>query len=139
MNNRTRKHLGNQSDAKKLSSLRNLHQDQDCVILACGPSIVKYSKEIKSIKDKIIIAVKQSYNIAPYANYHLLNFINYQKYTYGQPRPIILELFKKGYPKGNSDIMFPFVFSRSLAETHKFGKYLMNKTFYTPLGPRNYV
>lgn len=134
MNNKIRKYIHKKSDIEKLKLLHNFHYGKDGVILSCGPSIKKYKKEILNLKNVIIIGVKQAINVAPYLNYHLLNFVNSQKYSYVSPKPIILET-TRGTGKSNADIKFPFVHTKPLSSTKEFSNYQMNKTFKRPWGP----
>ena len=56
------------------------YHDEDCFILAAGPSLKKYSVEYikEKLKDKVVICIKQSikdfYDIT---DFHCLNFTNY--------------------------------------------------------------
>lgn len=134
VNNKIRKHLGTKPEYEKLRSLHNFHKNSEGVILSCGPSIKKYQDEIANLKGVIIIGVKQAIRLAPYLNYHLLNFVNVSKYAYEKPKPIVLETVRVKN-KSNADIRFPFVHSKPLSSTLNFSKYEMSKSFTRPWGP----
>ena len=134
MNNRIRKHIHKKSDQDKLKALHNFHMNEDGVILSCGPSIKKYEEEISKLENVIIIGVKQAAQVAPYLNYHLLNFVNPSTYSYEAPKPIVLET-TRGKNKSSADIKFPFIHSKPLAATLNFSHYEMSRNFTRPWGP----
>tara|TARA_B100000900_G_scaffold414104_1_gene439806 strand:- start:12889 stop:13515 length:627 start_codon:yes stop_codon:yes gene_type:complete len=134
VNNKIRKHLGKRSERGKLDALHNFHKNSEGVILSCGPSIKKYENEIINLKNVIIIGVKQAIRLAPYLNYHLLNFVNVAKYNYEKPKPIVLETVRVKN-KSNADIRFPFRHTKPLSSTLNFSKYEMSKSFTRPWGP----
>ena len=99
------------------------------------------------LSDKLVVAVKQTYNLVPEAvDFHLLNSWNYQEYRYREPEPIIL--MGKGSrdpetPGARPDLLFdiPEVDKRdyseriTLAKHRCFDDFLFSKTLDRPWGP----
>jgi hypothetical protein len=133
MNNKIRKLISGKDIYTKINSLKNLHIDKECVILSCGPSISKYKEEISLLKDKIIICVKQSIHTSPYCNYHLLNFVNDESYSYVNPKPITFYISKNTY--NNADFNLKLDVRHHLYKTKEFDKFLLEKTLNRPWGP----
>ena len=121
---------------QKLNLLKNTHIGKDCVIIACGPSVIKYEDEIKNLgNDKIIIAVKQALSLVPTAQYHILNFINIQQYDYSKNKPCVLEIYRGNERHKYHDIGFEFSSKEALFKTKNFKKYLLENSYTRPWGP----
>ena len=92
------------------------YHNEDCFILAAGPSLKKYPVEyIKDkLKDKVVICIKQSikdfYDIT---DFHCLNFTNYEPYSEYKDSIVVWEVFEHYHPnmiienKIPCDIMLP--------------------------------
>ena len=82
----------------KIQELEDLHKDQDCVILTCGPSLNKYTTEYleEKLAGKVVIAVKQSIDVYPRSDFHCWNCCNLPlpvgdiHYQYNQGIPIVV-------------------------------------------------
>jgi hypothetical protein len=132
---------------EKIQLLKNKYKDEECYILTAGPSIKDYDPEYikEKLKDKLVIAVKQTYNIAPdIVDIHLLNPFNYQPYDYTKSEPVILmttvEGLKAKTPKLQEDLMFYINRNRckkedSVAIKLNYEDYLLDKNNYRPFGP----
>jgi hypothetical protein len=95
----------------------------------------------------LVFAVKQAYDLVRgVADFHLLNFSNFQRYSYRRPRPILAMLAHSGHPTWGPtpEICLPFVGDRekwetlranALAERRNFDDYLLSRTCVRPLGP----
>jgi hypothetical protein len=130
LNNTIRKLI---NENKSVNSLKNIHKDYECVILSCGPSLIKYKDEIQKLENKIIICVKQSIDLAPYCNYHLLNFVNDKIYNYEKPKPITFYVDKE--LKDKCDFNLKLNLSNHLFKTKQFKDFLLEKTEARPWGP----
>lgn len=129
----------------KLAFLENAYLDEPCYMLATGPSLgAIWNDDLKDfLSDKLVIAVKQAYDLAPeIMDFHLLNPWNYQPYDYKGQEPIILA--SKGdkdpeTPGMEPDLLFhvpePSNWEKRLATTFHFDKYLFSKTLNRPWGP----
>tara|TARA_A100001201_G_scaffold142442_1_gene140664 strand:+ start:978 stop:1769 length:792 start_codon:yes stop_codon:yes gene_type:complete len=94
------------------------YSEEDCVILAAGPSLKKYPVDYikEKLKDKLVISIKQSikdfYDIT---DFHVLNFTNYEPYENYQldQNIVVWEVFEQYHPqmilenKIPCDIMLP--------------------------------
>lgn len=124
------------TNQQKINALKNKHKEKHCVIVACGPSVIKYKNEIEQISsDVIIIAVKQAIDLVPHTNYHILNFINIQRYDYSKRKPYILEIYRGNERHKYHDIGFEFSSKEMLFKTKNFKKYLLENSFTRPWGP----
>lgn len=73
----------------KLNSLKHIYKGKKALILTCGPSMNKVSKEVlQKFVDKgyIIVCVKQAIEQMPnnFAHFHVYNFCNEKNYTYNR-------------------------------------------------------
>ena len=95
------------------------------------------------LKDKLVISVKQTYDLASnIVDFHLLNSWNYKRYSYPSIRPIIiLERSPKDpeTPDCNPDLLFEVTHTdcldKRLAVTLEFDNYLFTKNLSRPWGP----
>ena len=87
----------------RLSEMENFYKDETAYIVTCGPSLNDIPEdELKEkLKDKLVIANKQSYNnLGKVVDFHILNIINYQPYTYESNETInIWEVFEQFHPE----------------------------------------
>ncbi len=114
-------------------------------MLTCGPSIKEtWNDEVAAyLADKLVIAVKQTYDLAPeIVDFQLLNSWNFQPYDYLEPRPIVLMERADDDPPTpglQADMLFripdPRNFSQRLATTLRFEDWLFTKTLDRPWGP----
>ena len=91
-----------------INSLHNSKKDQDCYILACGPSLNKYdNKETREIlKDKVVFSIKQAYEkFKKETDFHFWNCSNLPAdyinipYRYLDHRPEVI-VASSNYPIG---------------------------------------
>lgn len=85
---------------EKLNRLKNEFQGEVVHIVAPGPSLrnLDFEKLNESLKDKLVISIKQAYDIVPYiSDFHLCNLYNYKPYIYPEKRPIILYSVPKSF------------------------------------------
>ena len=87
----------------RLKLLENSYKDEVCYIVSAGPSLNNYTSEYlkEKLKDKLVISVKQSFNILKeVADFHVLNFTNFQPYNYGDSNNIVVwEVFEQYHPQ----------------------------------------
>jgi hypothetical protein len=133
---------------EKIAILSNSYKDVDCVILTAGPSIndIELSQLRKFLKNKVIIAVKQTYNLVPdLVDIHLINTDNYQLYDFLENDPIKIKVSVDGIraktPCYHEDLNF-FINKSvavdkkdSLAYTREFAKYKILDSISRPWGP----
>jgi len=130
----------------KLVSLKDFYENETCYILTCGPSIGNYTSEYlkEKLSDKLIISVKQTYDLVPgIVDFHLLNPWNYKETVYVDPEPIVL--MSRGEnnpltPNAKVDFLFPVkaglgVEQESLARNGDFKNYLFESQVLRPYGP----
>ena len=130
------------------------YYDEDCFILAAGPSLKKYSVEYikEKLKDKVVICIKQSikdfYDIA---DFHCLNFTNYEPYDGYKNNIVVWEVFEHYHPnmildnKIPCDIMLPIEgnhgtdtvdkMNGTQAKLENFSDWELNKTLTRWYGP----
>lgn len=126
-----------------LERTRGLLEGQDCVILACGPSLGDVSlEELEQFcAGKFVISVKQAFNHWPFAHLHILNTWNAQKYSYESCRPLVAYEKTATDPPVHFlyDLLFPIEsasdISKQLAVTHDFDRYLLDRQLIRPWGP----
>ena len=132
---------------RKLSVLREHYDGCDVVILTAGPSInqIGIDKLKGFLVGKLVIAVKQTYYLAPeLVDIHLLNPFNYQTYDYGAFTPIVINVSlsnsKFSLPDGMVDLEFQIDAEKtkredSLASTRRYDDYLLDESAVRPFGP----
>lgn len=136
----------------KLALLKNAYADDTAYILTCGPSFAQYTPSYLRtlLCDKLVIAVKQTYNVVGTAtDFHLLNAWNYQRFDYEDPAPIILFERHVSHPEtpglredllfqcGNvgADIPRDEKLSKRLCVTRNFEDFTFDKNTERPWGP----
>lgn len=131
----------------KVDLLKDTYKDEECYILTAGPSMKDYDAVYikEKLKDKLVIAVKQTYNIAPdIVDFHILNPFNYQPYKYKENEPIVMMVHLSDStmktPGSFEDLRF-YINSKdatkegSLAYTLNYENYLLDKNLERPFGP----
>lgn len=110
-----------------IKSLHNSKKDQDCYILACGPSLGKYdNKETRELlKDKVVFSIKQAYEgFKKETDFHFWNCSNLPvdymniPYRYIDHRPEVV-VASSNYPRGqkwNLDQEYDLFFQVPLIE-----------------------
>ena len=138
----------------RLREMENFYKDETAYIVTCGPSLNDTpQQELKDkLKDKLVIANKQAYNsLGAVTDFHILNIINYQPYTYETNETInIWEVFEQYHPQlilDNNwpcDLMLPVVgnhipnperMDESQAGKLSFDDWTLDKTIYRQFGP----
>ncbi len=130
----------------KIDILKNAYQNEECYILTAGPSLamVDIDKLREATRGKLVIAVKQAYNIIPdLVDFHVINPINYIYYQKNSCIRVYIDgqESKLKAPKYNPDVSFEidknFGGKRdlSLANTMDYERYLINKSLLRPWGP----
>ncbi|GHG97629.1 hypothetical protein [Pseudodonghicola xiamenensis] len=133
-----------QTTEAKVQVLKDQAASDSCVILACGPSLNEYSPEqLRELcKDSVVLAIKQAFAYVPeVCDFLLLNTWNYQKYDFGQRRPVIL--YEKGPADptvyGEHDIVFDLPrasdLSQQLARSKRYDDYAFDASVNRPWGP----
>ena len=138
----------------RLREMENFYKDETAYIVTCGPSLNDIPKEElkEKLKDKLVIANKQAYNnLGKIVDFHILNIINYQPYTYESDETInIWEVFEQFHPeiilKNNlpCHLMLPVVgnhspnpqrMDESQAGRLSFDDWTLDKTINRQFGP----
>ena len=79
-----------ESQPDRIKLLENSYKNDTAYIITAGPSLKNHDIEIlnKFLKDKLVICVKQTlYQFNPIADFHLLNFCNYEQKGYNYENP----------------------------------------------------
>lgn len=129
---------------EQLASLNGAYDQDIAYILTAGPSMKRFwSERIREyLSDKLVIAIKQTYNLAPeITDFHLLNSWNYEPYHY-EDRPIVIAERADGDPVTPGmlpDMLFhvsdPRDFRGRLATSLAFDKWTFACSFDRPWGP----
>lgn len=131
----------------KLGLLKDAYPGEDCYILTGGPSIneIPVDKLLEVTSGKLVIAVKQTYNIIPEAvDFHIINPYNYEPYHFlNDPVRIRVEIegSKLKTPQYDPDLTFKIdkktagVREVSLASTLNYENYTLENTILRPWGP----
>lgn len=119
-------------------------ENQDCYVVACGPSLKNYSKHKlqEFLKDKLVIAIKQGIELAPNADFHLVNDVNYTDYNYLNNTTILYcQTNLINPPPVEYNIKFTLQnynwdMNTSLSNLHNFDDFTFDKTgLIRPWGP----
>ena len=86
----------------RLKILQDSYKNETCYIISAGPSLKNYSKEYlkEKLDGKLVISIKQAYNVLQeIADFHVLNFTNFQPYNYVNEDSIVVwEVFEQFHP-----------------------------------------
>jgi len=123
-------------------TLKDSHLNKECYIVSCGPSIKTLNQERLKylLKDKLVISIKQAYNIIGRSDFHIYNFIHLQEYDYTDS-PVTIELTRFGKTLTEPDIAAPINvreagnYLASVATRRNFNDFLFEKTLQRPFGP----
>jgi GT2 family glycosyltransferase len=113
---------------RRLEQLRGHYAGETAYILTCGPSLeAVWNEELKEfLADKLVIACKQAYDLAPeICDFHLYNTVRLKDYDY--PHETI-RMSVWGYPASNPPhIHFPLRanhnYANSLIVTHDYERF----------------
>ena len=84
---------------ERLQLLKNKYQDETAYIVTCGPSLSKHDANVlkSKLKDKLVISIKQAYNILKEeTDFHLLNTYNFSNYEW-DPKTIVYWSLSKSF------------------------------------------
>tara|TARA_B110000238_G_C16129409_1_gene440716 strand:- start:46 stop:900 length:855 start_codon:yes stop_codon:yes gene_type:complete len=133
---------------EKIKFLKNSFKNEECYILTAGPSINEIEVEHlrKKLKDKLVISVKQTYNLIPeLVDFHIINTDNYQVYDFSDNDPIKIKISLRNNaqktPKYREDLSLFVDNTKTISKEHSlaglmdFDNYLLDKTDLRPWGP----
>lgn len=136
---------------EKIDFLKNKHLGEECVILTCGPSISKFSKEElnKITKNRKVIAIKQALEFLPEkSDYHFFNSNNFQLYDYAREDTTVFAVSGQNIASSRKfiwtneqklDIFLQVLddktYSNALCNSLDFDSYTFDKTMGRPWGP----
>lgn len=125
---------------RRVSYLRDKYIGETCYILTCGPSLNEvWSGELgEFLKDKLVVAVKQAFDLIPNAcDFHLFNTVRLKEYNYPGPtmRLSVWECSKLA----RSHIHFPLLpghsWDEAIIRTNKYEDYgNLETSLERPLG-----
>jgi len=97
----------------KVSNFKDKHVGEDCVILACGPSLTEYDHDIvkKFLKNKTVFCIKESiFEYENECNYFVFNRFRCQNYKITNKNIISIGQFNPGGPSKNNkiDVRIPY-------------------------------
>jgi len=87
------KFLNYPSHSVKTELLKDLYAGKECCVLTCGPSLgdVNVEELREKLQDKVVIAVKQAYNLVPdLVDIHVFNCNNFETYDYSNNNPLVV-------------------------------------------------
>ena len=140
----------------RLAQLKNSYEGETCYIVSAGPSLKNFENNYlkDKLKDELVISVKQSMNLLKgIADFHVLNFTNFQPYDYvGSEDTIVTwEVFEQYHPNmilSNNfkcELMLPVVgnhesdivkrINESQAGMESFDDWTLDKTMNRMYGP----
>lgn len=130
---------------EKLGRLREAYAGEPCFLLSCGPSLNETldAAARRFLASRLVVAVKQAYKLAPeIVDVHLLNSWNYERYDYGDDRPIVIAERADDDPPTPSldpDLLLrvpdPRNFAERLATSLEFDRWLLERSPERPWGP----
>lgn len=132
---------------EKINILKNSYNCEECYIITAGPSFneLDHTYLKNTLKDKLVISVKQTYNILKeVTDIHLLNPYNYQPYLYEENEPIVMYLEISGAKFKLPSLIYDFKFEilkeyankeNSLSIKRNFDNFLLDKSHDRPFGP----
>jgi len=136
---------------QKMESMRDFYKDEHALLFSCGPSFdQKNVSEIEPLlKNHLVVSVKQTYTaLKPWADFHLINWVNQQKYHYDNKTILVGEQLScasrdRLYGK-KPDLLFTFD-PASAEKAHdrdqwlivrkNFDDFLISRNLYRPMGP----
>ena len=86
----------------RVKYLQDYYKDEECYILASGPSLNKHSLDYikEKIGNKLVIALKQSIsNFYDITDFHVLNFANYEPYEGYNDNIVVWEVYETFHPQ----------------------------------------
>tara|TARA_X000001382_G_scaffold25005_2_gene15586 strand:- start:1372 stop:2166 length:795 start_codon:yes stop_codon:yes gene_type:complete len=148
--------LQHEDISDRLAQLKNSYEGETCYIVSSGPSLKNFEEDYlrNKLKDELVISVKQSINLLKgIADFHVLNFTNFQPYDYTDSEDTIVtwEVFEQYHPQMILDnnfkceLMLPVVgnhesdlvkrINESQAGTESFDDWTLDKTMNRMYGP----
>jgi len=147
--------LQHEDISDRLAQLKNSYEGETCYIVSSGPSLKNFEEDYlrNKLKDELVISVKQSMNLLKgIADFHVLNFTNFQPYDYrGTDNIVVWEVFEQFHPemilKNNlkCELMLPVIGNResdivkrideSQAGKLSFDDFTLDKTMDRMYGP----
>jgi len=140
---------------ERLLHLKDAYKGETCYVVSAGPSLKNYTDDElqTALKDELVISVKQSFNRIPnIADFHVLNFTNFQPYSYPYKNNIVVwEVFEQFHPqmilqnKLKCELMLPVTgnhnpdivsrINESQAGKLSFDEFSLDKTINRMYGP----
>jgi hypothetical protein len=140
---------------KRLSLLKDAYKGEECFIISAGPSLKDYNYDYlkEKLSNKLVLSIKQSFNVLrDLADFHILNFTNFQPYDYTNTSNIVVwEVFEQYHPQmilNNNlkcELMLPVIGNRepdiikrineSQAGKLSFDDFTLDKTINRMYGP----
>lgn len=123
---------------KRTKYIRNAYVGETAYIISCGPSIeLIWNDEVSTfLEDKLVIAIKQSHNLAPnITDFHLYNEVRMQTYSY--PSTTVRLSCSKFMPKYPSHIHYPihqYKWNNALIVTNEYEKWSLENRHDRPWG-----
>lgn len=134
-----------QQAASRLRCLRDSWVDQSVVILGCGPSLVKVSRETlqRQSENSLVLCLKQAFLWCPeLCDVHLVSRYKYTAYDYSVCRPLIIGSSQpeKPFQPAECDLLLPLVggsrdFKQSLAIQGNIDHWTLGRRLERCCGP----
>lgn len=129
----------------KLTALRDAFPQTAMWLLSCGNTLNDFSTaELLDgfAAGDVVVCVKQAIEkVGPRCDFHLLNDVRLDRYSYGEDRPIVLAYQNVGRrAEFDADIELPanienFAYKSSVSETGDFDRWRLHLTPERPYGP----
>ena len=105
---------------ERLNLLKNKYEGETAYLVTCGPSLSNHNIDIlkHKLKNKLVVTVKQSYDIvSEESDFHLLNTYNLKEYKYKTDDTVVVWSVSKSYAQNQLeriqhkplDIYFPVI------------------------------
>jgi hypothetical protein len=128
----------------KIENLNNKYSGKDCVVMACGPSLLEYPKEKvrEFCRGKIVFCVKEAiFEFQDICDLFISNFVRHRDYNI--TKDSIIKIYQKGIksPKDltNYDLILeedrPFKKCNQLLELKNYEEYSFFNKLKRPWGP----
>lgn len=134
--------LGCTSLAERMHLLHNAYKDETAFIVSCGPSVsdVLVQDRLNVLKGRLVLAIKQSYDLLPhYVDHHILTNANLKKYSYANPILVFkTTLNQKAIGTQGHQNTFGVIsgyHNKYVNKTHLFAEYEFTKSLLRPVGP----